>query len=43
MSKLYSLGTKNKTKKFCEDENISFYFLETKIKILYIYRDEELI
>ena len=42
MSKLYLLGTKNKQKN-CEDENITFYFLWTKIKILYIYRDEKLI
>ena len=33
MSKLYPLGTKNKTKKNCKDENISFYFLGIKIKI----------
>jgi len=42
MSKLYSLGTKNKTKN-CEDENILFYFLGTKTKIWYIYRDKNLI
>jgi len=35
MSKLYSLGTKNKTKRICEDENNSFYFLGIKIKIHY--------
>ena len=28
---------------FCEHENIWFNFLETKIKIRYIYRDEKLI
>jgi len=32
MSKLYPLGTKNITKIY-EHENISFYFLGTKIKI----------
>jgi len=42
MSKLYPLGTKTQTKN-CEDENISFYFLGTKIKISYIYKDEKLI
>ena len=42
MSKLYSLGTKNKIKS-CEDENIQFNFLRTKIKIRYIYKDEKLI
>ena len=30
-------------KKICEDENIQFNFLETKIKIRYNYRDEKLI
>jgi hypothetical protein len=35
MSKLYPLGTKNKTK-FCEVENVLFYFLGTKIKFRYI-------
>jgi len=29
--------------KFSEDENIVFNFLETKIKIRYIYKDEKLI
>ena len=29
--------------KICEDENIQFDFLETKIKIRYIYKDEKLI
>ena len=28
---------------FCEDENIPFYFLGTKIKIRYIFREEKLI
>ena len=28
---------------FCEDENIQFNFIWTKIKISYIYRDEKLI
>jgi len=32
---------KNKIKN-CEDENIQFNFLGTKIKIRYIYRDEKL-
>ena len=26
---------------FCEDENIQFNFLETKIKIRYIHRDKK--
>jgi len=43
MSKLYPSGSKTKTKFFCENENISFYFLGTKIKICYIYKDEKLI
>ena len=30
-------------KKICEDENISLYFIKTKIKICYIYREEKLI
>ena len=30
-------------KKNCEDENIQFNFLGTKIKIRYIYKDEKLI
>jgi len=30
-------------KNFCEDENIRFNFLWTKIKINYIYKDEKLI
>ena len=30
-------------KKICEDENIQFNFLGTKIKICYIYKDEKLI
>jgi len=42
MSKLYSLGTKNKIKS-CEDENIQFNFLRTKIKIHNIYKDGKLI
>jgi len=29
--------------KICEDENIQFNFLGTKIKIRYIYKDEKLI
>ena len=30
-------------KKICEDENIQFNFLRTKIKICYIYKDKKLI
>jgi len=30
-------------KQICEDENIQFNFLGTKIKICYIYKDEKLI
>jgi len=33
MSRLYQLGTKNKTKNFWGDKNILFLFLGTKIKI----------
>jgi len=43
MSKLYPLGTKKQNKKFCEDKNIKFNFLGTKIKIRNIYRDKKLI
>jgi len=43
MSKLFLLGTKNKIKKICENENTLFYFIKTKIKICYIYRDKKLI
>jgi len=43
MLKLYPLRTKQQNKIFCEDENIQFNFIETKIKIRYIYRDEKLI
>jgi len=43
MSKLYPLGTKSTKKYNCEDENISFYFLWTKIKFSYIYRDAKII
>jgi len=32
-----------KQNKICEDENIQFNFLGTKIKIRYIYKDEKLI
>jgi len=39
----WPLRTKNKIKKNCEDENIQFNFLGTKIKICYIYKDEKLI
>jgi len=42
MSKLYPLGTKNKIKN-CEDKNIKFNFLGTKIKIRNIYRDKKVI
>ena len=45
MSKRYQnyihYGPKLK-QKICDDKNISFYFLETKIKIYYIYKDEKL-
>jgi len=39
----WPLRTKNKIIFFCEDENIQFNFLGTKIKIRYIYKDEKLI
>jgi len=39
----WSLMTKKQNNFFYEDENIRFNFLETKIKIRYIYRDEKFI
>jgi len=41
--KIISIKDQKQNKKFCEDENIQFNFIETKIKIRYIYRDEKLI
>ena len=38
-----AIKEEKQNKKFCEDENIQFNFLETKIKIPYIYKDEKLI
>jgi len=41
--KITSIKDEIQKKKFCEDENIQFNFIGTKIKIRYIYRDEKLI
>jgi len=41
--KIISINDEKQNKKFCEDENIQFNFIGTKIKIRYIYRDEKLI
>jgi len=38
-----AIKDEKQNKKFCEDENIRFNFLRTKIKIYYIYKDEKLI
>jgi len=41
--KIIFIRDQKQNKFFCEDENIQFNFLETKIKIHNIYRDEKLI
>ena len=41
--KIISIKDQKQNKKFCEDENIQFNFIGTKIKICYIYRDKKLI
>jgi len=41
--KIISIKDQKQNKFFCEDENIPFNFIGTKIKIYYIYRDEKLI
>ena len=41
--KIISIKDQKQNKIFCEDENIQFNFIVTKIKIGYIYRDEKLI
>jgi len=38
-----AIKDEKQNKMFCEDENIQFNFLGTKIKIRYIYKDEKLI
>jgi len=43
MNVKWPLRTKKQNKKICQDENIQFNFLGTKIKIRYIYKDEKLI
>jgi len=41
--KIISIKDEKQNKKFCEDENVQFNFIGTKIKIHYIYKDEKLI
>jgi len=41
--KIISIGDQKQNKKICEDENIQFNFLGTKIKIRYTYSNEKLI
>jgi len=41
--KIISIREQKQNKKICEDKNIKFNFLGTKIKIRNIYRDEKLI
>jgi len=41
--KIISFKDEKQNKIFCEDENIQFNFIGTKIKIRYIHRDEKLI
>jgi len=41
--KIIFIRDQKQNKFFCEDENIQFNFLETKIKIHNIYRDEKVI
>ena len=41
--KIISIGDQKQNKKICEDENIQFNFLGTKIKIRYTYWNEKLI
>jgi len=41
--KIIFIRDQKQNKKFCEDENIQFNFLGTKIKIHNIYRDKKLI
>ena len=41
--KIIPIKNQKQNKKICEDENIQFNFIGTKIKIRYIYRDEKLI
>jgi len=38
-----AIKDEKQNKKICEDKNIQFNFLGTKIKIRYIYKDEKLI
>ena len=38
-----AIKDEKQNKKTCENENIQFNFLGTKIKICYIYKDEKLI
>jgi len=38
-----AIKDEKENKKICENKNIQFNFLETKIKIHYIYKDEKLI
>jgi len=38
-----AIKDQKQNKKIYEDENIQFYFIGTKIKIYYIYKDKKLI
>jgi len=39
--KIISITDQKQNEFFCEDENVQFSFIGTKIKIRYIYRDEK--
>jgi len=39
--KIISIKDQKQNEFFCEDENVQFSFIGTKIKIRYIYRDEK--
>ena len=41
--KIISIKDQKQNKFFCEDKYIKFNFIETKIKIRYIYRNEKFI
>ena len=41
--KIIFIKDQKQNKKICENKNTSFYFLKTKIKICYIYKDGKLV